>query len=95
VASEEVAAEEFPYLVVRLLPGAYQLLPLRKGRELEDLLAIARRHRDKVRRYCCLTLGRTRALYLRPDGTEAWSDSPPRGGVWFGPEVIGLPPLEE
>lgn len=86
---------EFPYLVIRLLPGVYQRLPLRKGHGLEDLLAIARRHRDKVRRSICLVLGPKQAVYFGPDGTENLSNSIPRGGFWLGAEVGGLPQLEE
>lgn len=85
--------QEFPFLVVRLIPACYQVWPLRSDAPLAELKKIAQRHSLRTGRNCALVLGISSCIYFHPDGIENVM-RPPMGGIIVGPGVVGAMDLD-
>ena len=75
---------EYPYLVITLLAPVYSvrlLLPSGLGREALLALAWSVMDAHERRFRMCLVLDPCAAIYLELDGSQRWTETPPRGGL--------------
>ena len=72
--------DAFPYLLTRLVPTLYHVLLVPEHLAPAEAAAAARQQAAANRLPTCLAFQPDEALYLDPDGTEAWTDAAPRGG---------------
>ena len=72
--------KKFPYLVERLIPGVYNIIPKSAEISIDELVSEAKAMSKKSDLRVCVVLGPKRALYIEPDGSVKESDSIPSGG---------------
>lgn len=72
-----------PCIVVRLTGAVYQWIEAPEDLPLSELRRQASAYAVRAGLRCCLVLGKSRCLYLEPDGSVTASDQPPRGGFCF------------
>jgi hypothetical protein len=76
-----IHSTKYPYIVVRLMPAVYNVIPQFSEMSLEDLVteakAISKKHNFRV----CVVLGPKKSIYIEPDGRVEESDSIPSGGL--------------
>jgi hypothetical protein len=76
-----IHSTKYPYIVVRLMPAVYNVIPKFSEMSLEDLVseakAISKKHNFKV----CVVLGPKKGIYIEPDGRVEECDSIPSGGL--------------
>ncbi len=75
------AFEGDPYLIARIVPSLYHLVPLPADWTPVALRDLARTQLAANRLPACLVLGADLCLYLHPEGGETVSDDIPRGGI--------------
>ena len=73
--------DAFPYLLTRLVPTLYHVLLVPERMAPAEAAAAARQQAAANRLPTCLAFQPDEALYLDADGTEAWTDAAPRGGI--------------
>jgi hypothetical protein len=76
-----IHSQKYPYIVVRLMPAVYNVIPKFSEMSLEDLVSEAKAISKKHNYRTCVVLGPKRAVYIEPDGRVNESDSIPSGGL--------------
>lgn len=80
----------FPYLVVRLGPAVYCVIPVPAAAERGNLIALARHQALSNQLPTCLAFGLRDGVYCEPDGSVTSRDLIPRGGTQLsGPLRLG------
>jgi hypothetical protein len=86
--------EDFPYLVTRLVPALYHVIPLPEAFDEASLRSLARYQALCNQLPTCLVLGPTRGIYLDTDGKESDPGLPPRGGIVISDQLRPSPVVE-
>jgi hypothetical protein len=73
-------SKNFPYLVERMIPGVYNIIPRSADTSIDDLVAEAKDIIAERKTRVCVVLGPKRGLYVEPDGSVNESESIPSGG---------------
>ena len=80
----------FPYLVVRMGPAVYLVIPVPKDAPREELIALARHQAVSNRLSTCLAFGLRDGVYCEADGSLTARELIPRGGTQItGPLRLG------
>lgn len=74
-------SKTYPYLVVRIISGCYQIFPLPEGLAEEELLAVAIERGKSSHLRVCLVLSASRSFYVELGGAVSMSASIPSGGT--------------
>lgn len=69
----------FPYGVLRLLPGVYQIIEPEAGMKARELSEHLQSYAVLAEMRCCLVLAKDRCIYFEPDGTSRSSPYVPDG----------------
>jgi hypothetical protein len=75
--------KNFPYLVERMMPGVYNIIPRSADTSIDDLVAEAKDIVAERNHRVCVVLGPKRGLYVEPDGSVNENESIPSGGFTF------------
>jgi hypothetical protein len=74
-------SKKYPYIVVRLFPALYDIIPKSPETSLEDLVSEAKAISKKHNKRTCVVLGPKKAFFIELDGQVKESDSIPSGGL--------------
>lgn len=75
------ARSSYPYVVIRLLPAVYRIVPVTRELAPGELQEEARRYASCTDVRCCVVLGERACVYVEPDGSSRGSAQLPEGGV--------------
>lgn len=86
--------DDFPYLLTRLTPAFYHVIPLSDTLEESTLRSLARYQHQCNQLPTCLALERERCIFFGSHGSEILSDQIPRGGIIIANRLKPCAPLE-
>lgn len=87
--------DDFPYLITRLVPALYHIIPLPAAADHARLLNLARHQARCNQLPTCLVLDTTRAIFIDTTGQELGPTLPPRGGVILCDGLRPSPEVEQ
>jgi hypothetical protein len=73
--------DDFPYLLTRITPAFYHVIPLSDTLEESTLRSLARYQHQRNQLPTCLVLHRELCTFFTSHGSEILSDQIPRGGI--------------
>ena len=76
-----IHSTKYPYIVVRIMPAVYSIIPKSSEMPSEDLVSEAKALSKKNNKRVCVVLGPKKAIYIELDGLVKESDSIPSGGL--------------
>ncbi len=86
--------DDFPYLLARITPAFYHVIPLSDTLEEATLRSLARYQHQCNQIPTCLVLDRERCIFFGSHGREILSDQNPRGGIIIANRLKPCAPLE-
>ncbi len=86
--------DDFPYLLTRITPAFYHVIPLSDTLEETILWSLARYQHQCNQIQTCLVLDRERCIFFASHGREILSDQIPRGGILIADRLKPCAPLE-
>lgn len=69
----------YPYGVLRILPGVYQIIEPEAGPQARDLRERLQSYAVLAEMRCCYVLDKAHCIYFEPDGTSHASSCVPEG----------------
>lgn len=71
--------QNYPYFVIRHFATLYEKRPCNQEAEKIDLIEDIREIAFQEKKEACVVFGENDVVYVEPDGTFEFSDSPPQG----------------
>jgi len=94
VARSTASYDDFPYLLTRITPAFYHVIPLSDVLDEDALRSLARSQYQRNQLPTCLVFTSQSCVYFDLHGTESDSDHIPSGGIFASQRLKPCAPLE-